>query len=252
MKKELFQTFDELKPQIDIKNLSIYYYSFNQGINSFKDYVLKLGFVKPFAKKKILSNINLEVYSGEVLGIVGKNGEGKSSLLKCVSGILKSYEGEISVKGRIAPMLAIGAGIEMELTGMENIKLISSLMGTKKGADKLQEIIEFSELTEEELVRQVKTYSTGMISRLSFSIAISEVPDILLIDEVLAVGDAGFQQKCIERISEIKEEGCTILFVSHGAADVERICSRAICIDQGTIKMDGDVDEVLEYYHSLF
>lgn len=245
----------EKKVQIDLNDVSIYYYTFNQGINSIKDYTMKLGFAKPFAKYKVLENVDLQIYKGEVVGILGKNGTGKSSLLRCIAGILKSYKGKLVVHGKIAPMLAIGSGIEMELTGMENIKLISSFMGSnskKEMAAKLEEIIQFSELSIKDLNRQVKTYSTGMISRLSFSIAISETPDILLIDEVLAVGDAGFQQKCLARIQEIKESGCTILFISHGSDDVRKICTRAICINDGKIAMDGKVEKVIKFYENLY
>lgn len=239
-------------PQIELKNVSIYYYTFNQGINSVKDYAMRFGFAKPFLKKKVLDEVNLTIYPGEVVGILGKNGTGKSSLLRCVAGIIKSYKGSLNVQGRLAPMLAIGSGIEMELTGMENIKLISSLMGTAGTQEKIQEIIDFSELSEVDLNRQVKTYSTGMISRLSFSIAISETPDILLIDEVLAVGDAGFQQKCLNRINQIKDAGSTILFVSHGADDVRKICTRAICLNEGKVVMDGDVEPTIQFYNELF
>ncbi|MFT4524571.1 MAG: ABC-type polysaccharide/polyol phosphate transport system ATPase subunit [Bacteroidia bacterium] len=241
-------------PQIQLKGVDIYYYTFDQGINSIKDLTVKFGFLKPFAKKKVLEDVNLDVYPGEIVGILGKNGEGKSSLLKCVSGILKSYTGSVSVHGRLAPMLALGSGIEMELTGIENIKLISSLLGNR-GSDiqrKIEEVHSFSELSMENLKRQVKTYSTGMVARLSFSIAISEVPDILLIDEVLAVGDVGFQQKCIERILEFKEQGCTILFVSHGASDVRRICTRAICLNEGRVVYDGEVEEAINHYNQYF
>jgi len=242
------------KPQISFKNVDIYYYTFDQGINSIKDFIVRIGSMKPFAKKKVLEGIDLEVYPGEVIGILGKNGSGKSSLLRCVAGILKSYTGQINVKGSLAPMLAIGSGIEMELTGIENIKLISSLLGTRdtdiKG--KIERVLEFSELSREDLERQVKTYSTGMISRLSFSIATADIPDILLIDEVLAVGDAGFQRKCLERINEFKDKGCTILFVSHGADDVRKICTRAICLRDGKKVMDGDVEEVINFYNQFF
>ncbi|MFT4681601.1 MAG: ABC-type polysaccharide/polyol phosphate transport system ATPase subunit, partial [Flavobacteriales bacterium] len=124
-----------------------------------------------------------------------------------------------------------------------------------RGSDiqrKIEEVHSFSELSMENLKRQVKTYSTGMVARLSFSIAISEVPDILLIDEVLAVGDVGFQQKCIERILEFKEQGCTILFVSHGASDVRRICTRAICLNEGRVVYDGEVEEAINHYNQYF
>jgi len=239
-------------PHISLNDVSIYYYTFNQGINSFKDYIMKLGFVRPFAKKKILDQVNLSIYPGEVVGVLGENGSGKSSLLRAVAGIIKSYKGNISVTGRVAPMLAIGSGIEMELTGMENIKLISSLMGTSTSKIHINNIITFSELSTTDLNRQVKTYSTGMISRLSFSIAISETPDILLIDEVLAVGDAGFQQKCINRIEEIKKSGSTILFVSHSVEDVKKICTRAICLDNGKVVIDSSTEKAIQYYSQLF
>lgn len=154
----------------------------------------------------------------------------------------------------MAPMLSIGSGIEMELTGIENIKLISSLLGATKRdiQEKIKEIIAFSELDIQTLNKQVKTYSTGMISRLSFSIAITQTPDILLIDEVLAVGDHGFQQKCLKRIQEIKESGCTILFVSHNADDIRRICTRAIFLDEGVVVLDDNVEKAIEMYHNLF
>jgi ABC-type polysaccharide/polyol phosphate transport system ATPase subunit len=242
------------KPIISLKNVGVFYYTFNQGVNSSKDFILKLGFTKIFQKKKVVEGINLDIFPGEVVGILGKNGTGKSSLLRCMAGILKSHTGQVIVNGKIAPMLSIGAGIEMELTGLENIKFISSLMGTSKKdlPSKIEEIKAFSELDLATLKRPVKTYSTGMISRLSFSIAISEIPDILLIDEVLAVGDVGFQQKCLNRINEIKALGCTILFVSHSEEDIRKICTRAICIDQHKVIADGSIEDVLKTYQKLF
>lgn len=243
-----------MEPQIILKNLSVNYYTFNQGVNSFKDFITKMKFVRPFSKKQVLSNVNITIYPGEVVGIIGKNGTGKSSLLRCIAGIIKSNKGEVIVRGKMAPMLSIGSGIEMELTGIENIKLISSLLGATKRdiQEKIKEIIAFSELDIQTLNKQVKTYSTGMISRLSFSIAITQTPDILLIDEVLAVGDHGFQQKCLKRIQEIKESGCTILFVSHNADDIRRICTRAIFLDEGVVVLDDNVEKAIEMYHNLF
>ncbi len=240
--------------QIEFKSVDIQYYSFDQGVNSFKDLILKGGLVRPFRKTTVLRNLDLSINKGEVVGILGRNGSGKSSLLRCVAGILKSYTGEIRVHGTLAPLLAIGSGIEMELTGYENIKLVSGLMGMKRGGQaKITETIrEFSELSHTDLNRHVKTYSTGMVSRLSFSIAIAMVPDILLIDEVLAVGDAGFQRKCLTRIKEIKDQGTTILFVSHSPDDVQRICTRAICLENGVKTFDGDVDEAINVYSTYF
>jgi ABC-type polysaccharide/polyol phosphate transport system ATPase subunit len=239
---------------IQLKGVSLYYYTFNRGIHSVKDFVVSFGSKRLFEPKKVLENINLDISKGEVVGLVGKNGMGKSSLLKAVAGILKSYEGTVHVQGKLAPVLALGSGIEMELTGYENIRLICSLLGHSKTEmkTKIERVRDFSELSDEVLQLPVKTYSTGMMARLSFSIAITETPDILLIDEVLAVGDQGFQQKCFQRIQEIKATGCIILFVSHSEADIRSICTRAILLNNGTIQQDGSVDEVLDSYNQLF
>lgn len=245
----------EEKYQIEIEDLSVYYFTFNQGINSVKDLILNFGSQKPFKKKFVLNNINLKVKKGESIGILGKNGCGKSTLLKVIAGLLKSKKGKVVVRGEIAPLLSIGTGVEMELSGIENIKLISSLFESTSGmstADRIEAVKEFSGLKQEDLESQVKTYSTGMFSRLSFSIAVCERPEILIIDEVLVVGDAGFQQKCINRIKDFQAQGSTILFVSHGEDDVRKICSRAICIKDGQIVKDGDVEETIKYYNSTF
>ena len=214
--------------KIKIEGLNVSYYTFNQGVNSVKDFITGFKFIRPFEKKEVLHQINLEIYEGDVLGILGRNGAGKSTLLKAIAGILKPTKGSVQVNGKVAPLLAIGAGMEMELTGYENIRLIGSLMGHTMKQTKLrtENIKDFSELSHEQLSRQVKTYSTGMISRLSFSMAVADMPDILIVDEVLSVGDVGFQQKCVQRINEIQKAGGTILFVSHSLGEVERICNR--------------------------
>lgn len=239
---------------ISLKNVSLYYYTFNRGIHSVKDFVVTFGSKRLFEKKKVLENVNLEIKTGEVVGLIGKNGMGKSSLLKAVAGIIQSIDGSITVQGKLAPVLALGSGIEMELTGYENIRLICSLLGhsTNELKNKIDRVREFSELSDEVLKMPVKTYSTGMMARLSFSIAITEEPDILLIDEVLAVGDHGFQQKCFNRIQEIKASGCIILFVSHSESDIRSICTRAILLHNGTLIQDGPVDEILHTYNQLF
>jgi ABC-2 type transport system ATP-binding protein/lipopolysaccharide transport system ATP-binding protein len=242
------------EPIIEIKNVSLDYVLVNPKIQSIKDFVTTLSFRKLFMRKHVIDGLNLKVNKGEVVGIIGKNGTGKSTLLKAIAGILEPRKGEIIIRGKVAPLLALGSGIEPELTGYENIKLLGSLMGnTKKEMGEMnQKVIAFSELTHEQLLNPVKSYSYGMISRLSFSIAISKTPEVLIIDEVLAVGDYGFQQKCYRRIEEIQSLGGTILFVSHSLDEVKRVCSRGICLHEGKIVKDGDIEIVGDFYNSLF
>ena len=244
----------EKKPIISIRNVHLKYLVSNPNFQSIKDLFTQFSSRSFFMKKEVIKGISLDIFPGEVIGILGPNGTGKSTLLKAIAGILTPDSGEIIVNGKIAPMLAIGTGIELELSGYENIKLLGALMGLsrKRIKEMFSEIIEFSELSHETLLAPVKTYSSGMMARLSFSIAICEVPEIMIIDEVLAVGDAGFQKKCMDRITEIKESGSTILFVSHSLADVQRICTRGICLNNGIIASQGDLHTVGLYYNSLF
>ncbi len=243
-----------MQPKIEVKNITVNYYSFNKGINSLKDFVTGFKFLNPFERKKVLEDVSITVYPGEVFGILGRNGAGKSTLLKSIAGILNPSEGSVVVNGTIAPLLAIGAGMEMELTGIENIRLIGSLLNYSKAEmdAKIEKIIAFSELSLEELQRPVKTFSSGMVSRMSFSLAVADTPDILIIDEVLAVGDRGFRDKCLDRVREIKVAGSTILFVSHNFDEMQKICTRGICIEKGKITAEGDFQKVGEYYKSLF
>lgn len=243
-----------MEPIIEIKNINLSYTLVNPKIQSVKDFLTSMSFRKLFTKKEVIKNLSLKIYKGDVLGIVGKNGTGKSTLLKAIAGILEPISGEIIVRGKIAPLLSLGSGIELELTGYENIKLLGSLMGNSRieMMDMNEKVISFSELTHEQLQAPVKTYSSGMMARLSFSIAISKTPEILIIDEVLAVGDIGFQKKCMERIQEIHQKGGTILFVSHSLADVQKICTRGICINNNVIAKEGNLHDVGLYYNSLF
>lgn len=243
-----------MEPIIEIKNISLSYTLVNPKIQSVKDFITSMSISKLFTRKLVIENLSLNIYKGDILGIVGKNGTGKSTLLKAVAGILEPTSGEIIVRGKIAPLLSLGSGIELELTGYENIKLLGSLMGhsRKQIVDINEKVISFSELTHEQLQSQVKTYSSGMMARLSFSIAISENPEILIVDEVLSVGDIGFQRKCMDRIREIHKKGGTILFVSHSLADVQAICTRGICINNNVIEKEGNLHEVGLYYASLF
>ena len=239
---------------IEIKNLYVDFYIQNQAVNSFKDLILSFGTKSPFQKKQILKGVDLTIKQGECFALMGKNGSGKSTLLRTLAGIITPTKGSIKVEGRIAPMLAIGAGLELELSGYDNIKIIATLMGMNsteiKEATKFIE--EFSELTNEDLNMQVKRYSAGMTARLGFSLSVSQTPDILIVDEALSVGDIGFQEKCAFRINQIKKAGCSIIYVSHSLTELKRICTHGACLEDGKVSMTGEIDAVAAYYESLF
>jgi len=236
---------------IDLRNVHFSFLLQNQS--SIKQYLLSFGRKKLFLQKEVLRGIDLQVYRGESLGLFGKNGSGKSTLLRILAGIITPDKGKIKVYGRIAPILALGAGFEVELTGMENIRLLGSLIGMnrKEINNSIRYIKEFSELGDA-IDMQVKRYSSGMMARLGFSIATAGNPDILIIDEALAVGDKGFQEKCKERMFEIKRNGGTLLFVSHSMEEVKKFCNRAILLSNGVIEKEGTVEEVGEDYLRLF
>jgi ABC-type polysaccharide/polyol phosphate transport system ATPase subunit len=198
-----------------------------------------------------LKNISIDVPEGESLGIIGHNGAGKSTLLKVVSGVIKPVEGSVQVKGQIAPLIELSAGFDPELTGRENIYLNASILGfSRKEIDnKFDRIIEFSEL-QEFVDSPLKNYSSGMISRLGFSIATEVDPDILIIDEVLAVGDVSFKRKSMERILEFRKKGITIFFVSHNMEEIMTICSKVLWLDHGSKKMAGEPEAVISAYES--
>ena len=196
-----------------------------------------------------LKNVSLEISSGETVGIIGKNGAGKSTILGLLAGVLKPSSGQVTVAGRIAPLLELGAGFHTELSGRENILLNGILLGMLKREveEKSDAIIEFSEL-EEFIDQPIRTYSSGMLARLGFSVAVYCNPDILLVDEVLAVGDQDFQKKCIEKMLVFKQEQKTIVFVSHNTDEILKVCDRAIWIDQGIVYRDGQPDQVINEY----
>jgi len=196
-----------------------------------------------------LKGVDLTVYKGETIGIVGKNGSGKSTLLQVITGILQHSSGELHTVGRIAALLELGAGFNPEFTGLENARLNASIMGLTREEfhQKLPDIVEFSGLGDF-LHRPVKTYSSGMFVRLAFAVVINMNPDILIIDEALAVGDVRFQRKCFRRLQKIKEEGTSILFVTHSTDSVLRFCDRAIMLDDGELKMTGTPKDVVQAY----
>ncbi len=199
-----------------------------------------------------LKGIDLQVRKGETVGIVGRNGSGKSTLLQIIAGILQSTDGEVQTKGRISALLELGAGFNPEFTGMENARLNASIMGLSREEfhQKLPDIVDFCGLGDF-LNRPVKTYSSGMFVRLAFAVAINMNPDILIVDEALAVGDVRFQRKCFRRLDELKESGVSILFVTHSTDSIIKYCDRAIMLDGGELKMTGTPKEVVQAYLEL-
>lgn len=240
---------------IELNHVSVSYIHNRRGIYSIKDFVLKGGLFSPFEHKQVLEDINLKIYKGEALGILGRNGEGKSTLLRTVAGIITPTSGTCKVNIEISPLLALGAGIELELTGLENIKIYTALSGQyhkQTIAATIEKVAEFSELSLEQLKMPTKMYSTGMLARLAFSSVVTSQPDLMMIDEVMAVGDKGFQEKCKRRIHEIKQAGATILFVSHNPDEILEICERGICIEHGRISCDGTSQDAVKKYLNLF
>ncbi|MBI3519314.1 MAG: ABC transporter ATP-binding protein [Bacteroidetes bacterium] len=251
----LSQTYKMKTPAIELNHVSVSYLHNRRGIYSVKDFILKGGMFSPFEYKSVLKNIDLTVYKGESLGILGRNGEGKSTLLRTIAGIITPVSGTCKVHVEISPVLALGAGLELELTGIENIKIYSALSGNydkKTIASVIDQVAHFSELSMEQLQMPTKMYSTGMLARLAFSSVVNAQPDLMMIDEVLAVGDKGFQEKCKRRIYEIKQSGATILFVSHNPDEIIEICDRGICIENGEISYDGTSEEASQHYLKLF
>ncbi len=202
-----------------------------------------------YEERAILNGISFDVEKGEAIGLVGHNGCGKSTLLKLMTKIIYPDSGSIKIQGRISSLLELGAGFHPDMTGRENIYTNASIFGlTKKEIEsRIDEIIEFSEL-EQFIDNPVRTYSSGMYTRLAFSVAINVDADVLLVDEILAVGDAAFQAKCFEKLLDIKAKGTTIVIVSHSLAQVEQICERSIWIDGGKIRMVGSPNEVHPQY----
>ena len=196
-----------------------------------------------------LRHIDLEVKHGEIFGVLGRNGAGKSTLLKVISRVLTPVEGRVWTKGNISPLLQLGAGFHPELTGRENVYLNATLLGhSRKEVDKkLEEIINFAAIGNF-IEAPLRTYSSGMQARLGFSVASAWQPDILILDEVLSVGDLGFQNKCFKRMAKFRDSGATVLMVSHSIERVRELCTRALWLDHGEIKLLGQADEVCDAY----
>lgn len=196
-----------------------------------------------------LKDVSFEVKKGEAWGIIGTNGSGKSTLLKLICGILKPYKGSVTVNGSIAPLIELGAGFDGDLTASENIYLNGAVLGYDKKFMKehFEEIVEFAEL-QDFLEMPLKNYSSGMAARLGFAIATVVRPDILICDEVLAVGDYAFQQKCEKKMNEMRERGTTLLYVSHSIESVKSVCDHALWVEKGVVRMKGMAEDVCEAY----
>lgn len=238
------------KTVISVEHATVRYNLSKQRINNLKDYMILLAKRQlMFQEFYALQDINLQVKEGESWGIVGRNGSGKSTLLKLIAGVLKPYQGRVSINGTIAPLLELGAGFDDQLTGRENIFLNGLMLGqTKKFLQEhFDEIVAFSEL-EKFLDVPIKNYSSGMRSRLGFSIATATNPEILIVDEVLAAGDRLFREKCEKRMREMLSGGTTLLFVSHSTESVKALCRNAIWLKEGRVVMSGSAEEVCNAY----
>lgn len=240
---------------VEVNDVTMIFNMASEQLNNLKEYFIKLMRHELFFSEfRALKHISFNVHRGEVVGLVGTNGSGKSTMLKIIAGVLEPSEGTCMVHGNIAPLIELGAGFDMELTARENIYLNGALLGyTKAFIDAhFDEIIAFAEL-QDFVDMPLKNFSSGMVARIAFAIATITEPDILIVDETLSVGDLFFQQKCEERIQHFIQSGnVTVLFVSHSLEQVERICQRAIWIEKGDLRMDGPVKEVCEAYRDQF
>jgi len=205
---------------------------------------------KTIEKFEALKNINLSIKKGETVGVIGKNGAGKSTLLKLVAGVSYPTSGEVNVYGRVVPLIELGAGFHPELSGKENIFLNGVILGMEERylVEKFSEIVSFSEIPMDFIFTPVKYYSSGMFMRLAFSVAVFSKPEILLVDEILAVGDIAFQKKCLDKMNEFKKQKVTIVFVSHSMEQVKNFCDKVIYLKEGRVEYEGEVEEGVRRY----
>ena len=238
-------------PAIAVEGVSKRFRLYHERPSSLKERILR--FRRPRAEEFwALRDVGLEVPHGKTWGLVGPNGSGKTTLLKLIGGILRPTEGRLTTQGRIAALLELGAGFHPELTGRENVYLNASILGlSKKETDRyFDDIVGFAEI-EDFIDNQVKYYSSGMFVRLGFAVAVHVDPEILLVDEVLAVGDEGFQKKCLDRVGEMQKEGRTIVFVTHAMAFVQQICDSATLLDAGRMRASGDTEHVIREFRAV-
>ena len=239
---------------IKVDHVSMKFNLASEKFDSLKEYIIKS------LKKQVsynefwaLKDVSFEVYRGESLGLIGLNGSGKSTMLKTIAGVLKPTKGSVSVFGTVAPLIELGAGFDFDLTARENIFLNGALLGYSREMmnSYYDEIVEFSEL-QNFMDVPVKNFSSGMVSRLAFAIATIGTPDIMIVDEVLSVGDFRFQQKCEARIRSMMDRGTTILFVSHSIEQVESICNKVVWLEKGNVRMFGDCKKIAEIYRTSY
>ena len=237
---------------IEVKDVEMHFNMSKEKIDNLKEYFIKL------AKRQLmyedftaLDKVSVDIKKGEVFGIVGHNGSGKSTFLKTISGILKPTVGSVKIYGSIAPLIELGAGFDLDLTARENIYLNGSVLGFSNQMinEKFDDIVNFSEL-HDFLDVPMKNYSSGMVARIGFAVATMVKPDILIVDEILSVGDFLFQQKCEKRINELMDGGTTVLIVSHALDQIRRLCTKVMWLDKGKIKMIGDTKTVCDAYEN--
>ena len=244
----------EKQTMVKVDNVGIRFNLAKERVDSLKEYFLKFskGTLK-FEEFWALDGVSLEIEKGDFYGLVGINGSGKSTLLKAVAGVFKPTRGSITVNGTIAPLIELGAGFDMDLTARENIFLNGAVLGFSKEhmLAKFDDIVDFSEL-HDFLDVPLKNYSSGMVARIAFAIATATKPDILIADEILAVGDYAFQEKCEKRMQELLDAGTTVIFVSHSIEQVKRMCNKATWIEKGKVIMSGDAETVCDVYSSKY
>ncbi len=240
---------------VELNNITMRFTMCKERLSNLKEYFLK--FMKrqlEFENFTALDDVSLKIEKGDVFGIVGLNGSGKSTMLKIISGILTPTAGTVETDGVIAPLIELGAGFDMELTARENIYLNGSVLGFSRAYmdEKFDEIVEFSEM-QDFLDTPMKNYSSGMVARIGFAIATMTTPDILIVDEILAVGDFKFQEKCEKRISDMINNGkTTVIVVSHSLGQIERLCRHCAWLEKGHLKMVGETEEVCSAYKAAY
>lgn len=237
-------------PVIHIENVSVQYRLPREKITSFKEYAIRrLKRTIEYTNFWALRNISLTVNRGEVVGVIGPNGAGKSTLLKVIARVLRPTDGRVRVRGRVAPLLELGTGFDFELTGIENIFLNSALLGysQRDTEARVRRIVEFAGLGDF-IQAPLRTYSTGMVARLGFAIATDVEPDVLLVDEILSVGDAEFKLKAEYRMDSFQKSGATILIVSHNPDTIRKLCQRALWLEHGKIQAEGTASQVIAEY----
>ncbi|MGM1021333.1 MAG: ABC transporter ATP-binding protein [Bacillota bacterium] len=237
-----------------IENISMCFNMTSEKITTFKEYLIKR-FKKQISYTEFwaLKNVSFKINKGELFGVLGLNGAGKSTLLKVVAGVLKPTEGSVNVYGKMAPLIELGAGFDAELTARENIFLNGAVLGYGKREmkQKFKEIVDFAEL-EEFIDVPVKNFSSGMYARLGFAIATATTPDVLIVDEILSVGDFKFQQKCENKIKDMVENGTSVILVSHSIDQIRNLCSRGAILEKGQLIKVGDISDVCDFYYSKY